>query len=316
MGITRIPFPTTLFGKPLALSTYPKLSGVVSCVLDSYLVAMLIGRASVKGSEKDVFKFRLYTMAAALIGGLGLYFGEVYFLARALMYNMVHWYDMIPVWPPVILFLIILGRLTARLDVTVANDRDNGAESTGGDRKKANTLDYVEFAGFVILLLVLHDPIMCMGIFLMYAVATGQGEDMIQVIFHETERSVFGLLIFTFIFEAAISKALVVYFPGYLVYVASGLSAVMVGAVLPPTGDVWWETTVLATGVLLSPVSALVGIMLFKRLSEWGRFFLYGLPLAATVFLIFTIWFTCVWPFLDPYFYQYFPRPAVVATPR
>lgn len=119
MGITRIPFPSTIRGKPIPLWAYPLISGGISGFMDSFLVLLLVGAAKLEGPNYDQFRFKAYNMIAALIGGLTLYFGEVYMLPLALKYGMRDWYSMLPIVPPVIVFLLLLAVLASRLNIQV-----------------------------------------------------------------------------------------------------------------------------------------------------------------------------------------------------
>ena len=156
MGITRIPFPQNIFGRTIPLWGYPLISGFISGFMDSFLVLLLVGLAKLEGPDQDKFRFKAYNMLAALIGGLTMYFGEVYMLPLALKYGLRDWHSLLPLVPPIVVFLLILAWLTSRLNVRVVGMKTlDGGEGGNGKKTHANTADYLEFAAAIVLLLVM-----------------------------------------------------------------------------------------------------------------------------------------------------------------
>ncbi|MCA9749080.1 MAG: hypothetical protein KC414_08235, partial [Romboutsia sp.] len=155
MGITRIEIPQTL---PKYL--YPVFSGFASMFMDSFLVLLMVSKLNIEGTEEEQLKFKAYNMIAALIGGVGTYFGEVYLLPLALQYqNGNQWYTMLPILPPILLFLGILSYLTHKNNVQITPTA-SGRSFTNGD--------IAEFVVFILLLFVLHNPILLLGLLLIY----------------------------------------------------------------------------------------------------------------------------------------------------
>ena len=312
MGITRIPFPKSWRGKAIPLWVYALISGGISGFMDSFLVLMMVGKAELVGSEKDKFQFRALNMIAALIGGLTLYFGEVYMLPLALKYGMRYWYSMLPVVPPVIAFLFYLSWRLSKLNIQVV-----GIKNMEGGHKKstADRGDYLEFAGAIALLLVTHDAVLCLGVLLLYSYITGQGEDLIDVLKTETEMGVMLLLVFAALIAVPI-EPFMAQLSGWWAFIPSTINGVLTGAIFPASGDVWFDTHILSTAVLITPVSSLVGVMLFKTWSEWVAYMKLSFALAAIWFLLCGAWFHGVWPMLEDPFYKVFPKPSLVESPR
>lgn len=119
------------------------------------------------------------------------------------------------------------------------------------------------------------------------------------------------LLLITAAFTEGRLTPLMASFEGWWAFVPATINGVFTGAMYPANGDVWREVAVLSTAVLVTPVSSLVGIMLFKTRREWAAYVRLSLPIAAAWCLIVVGWFVFVWPLLDGAFYSVFPRPAL-----
>lgn len=302
MGITHIELPRMLGKNPRNPVQSVWMSGVISAVMDSFLVLLMVKKDRLTGSDDAKLKYRTYTMMAALIGGLMLYFGEVYALPLALQYGMRQWYAMLPIVPPVLVFLTLLGYLTSKLDLTI--------EAAEHGTVTADKGDYLEFAAVIIILLVTHNALLVLGLLLAYASATGQGTDLIHVIKTETEMSVMMLLVLAAFISEPIEPYMA-HFTGYLALIPTAINGVLVGAMYPTSGDAWFDMSILSTGVLVLPISSLVGVILFPSLQEWKRYVMLSIPLATFWFVTVFSWFIFVWPFLDAVFYGIFPRPAL-----
>ena len=312
LGLTRIPFPQHIFGRPLPLWTYPVIAGLISGVMDSFLVLLLVGLADLAGPVRDHLKFKAYAMIGALIGGLTLYFGEVYMLPLALQYGMRSWHALLPLWVPILVFLGILGWLCSRLDIRVVGMRPLEANGNGHPKKThADWFDVVEFIAGIALLLTLHDALLCLGVLLAYAWITGQGEDLIDVLKTEMEVGVMILLVIAAFIAGPIEPLLQQYFAGWWAFIPSTINGVLTGAIFPVSGDVWRDTLILSTAVLLTPVSSLVGIMLFKTWADWKAYMRVGIPLAVVWFVLLWAWLAGPWQALEPLFYRTFPTPSM-----
>ncbi|OGE80937.1 MAG: hypothetical protein A2826_00220 [Candidatus Doudnabacteria bacterium RIFCSPHIGHO2_01_FULL_43_23] len=308
MGITRIPFVSTFRGKPLPLWAYPLVSGFISGFMDSFLVLLLIGKAKLEGPKQDQFKFKAINMIAALIGGLITYFGEVYMLPLALKYNMREWHSMLPVIPPVAVFLLILGFLTNRLAIKIIGVEL--ADNNHGKKMVADKGDYLEFAVAVAILLFTHNALLCLGVLFFYSFVTGQGEDLIEVMKTETEVAVMTLLVVA-AFIAEPVAPLMSNFEGYKAFFPAVVNGVLTGAIYPAAGNIWQEVPILSTAVLITPLSSLVGVMLFKTRREWWDYMRLSVPIAMIWFGLCWSWFHLLWPYIDPHFYQFFTRPMM-----
>lgn len=307
IGITRIPFPTRFFGKPIALWAYPLISGGLSGFMDSFLVLLLVGAASLEGDEGEQLKFRAYNTLAALIGGLALYFGEVYMLPLALKYGMRSWHSMLPIVPPVLAFLAVLAWLASRLNVRVV-----GVKSMGGGGRNV-WVDWLEFLAAIALLLATHNALLCLGALLVYAFVTGQGENLIDVIKTETEMGVMLLLVFA-AFVAGPIEPYMARWSGWWAFIPSVVNGVLAGAVFPASGDVWFDALILSTAVLVTPVSSLVGVMLFKTMKDWKGYIRLALPLALLWFVLAGAWFRGPWRAVEPAYARVFGVPALSSS--
>ncbi len=311
MGITRIPFPSQIAGYAIPIWAYPLISGGISGFMDSFLVLLLVGAADLEGSDDDKFLFKAYNMIAALIGGLTLYFGEVYFLPLGLKYGMRQWHSMLPIVPPVIVYLILLALCAGRLNVRVLGMKSLDSNGSYPKKTSVDRFDYVEFGIAIVILLVTHNALLCLGVLLVYSFLTGQGEDLIDVLKTETEVGVMLLLVFA-AFVAGPIEPYMQYFSGWLAFIPSTINGVLTGAIFPVSGDVWFDTHILSTAVLITPISSLVGVMLFKTTSDWWRYCKLAIPLAIVWFLLCGAWFYGPWPVIRPYHESVFGRPTLV----
>lgn len=300
IGITRIPFPTRFSGRPIPLWAYPLISGGLSGFMDSFLVLLLVGAARLEGSKEEKLRFRAYNTLAALIGGLTLYFGEVYMLPLALKYGMRNWNSMLPIFPPIAAFLAVLAWRASRLDVRVV-----GVKSLNEDGGGKGWLDWAEFTIAILLLLATHNALLCLGALLFYAFVTGQGEDLIDVIKTKTEVGVVLLLVFA-AFVAGPIEPFMAQWSGWWAFVPAVLNGVLAGAVFPASGDVWFDALILSTAVLLTPVSSLVGVMLFKTTKDWVAYIRLAVPLALLWFVLAGAWFRWPWKALKPAYEKVF----------
>ncbi len=313
LGATRIPLPHRVGGRMIPVWAFPLMCGLISAFMDSFLVLLLVGFAKLEGPEKDQFKFKAYVMIAALIGGLLTYFGEVYMVPLALRYGMRDWYSMLPVVPPVLVFLGVLSVLAGRLDVKVLGMKTiEPVERAHGKKTHADIGDYLEFGAAIALLLLTQNVLLCLGVLLLYASITGQGEDLLDVIRTETEMSVMLLLGVALIIAGPI-EPLMQNFSGWLAFVPSTINGVITGAIFPASGNVWKDVHILSTAVLITPLSSLVGVMLFKTVKQWKQYMMVSIPLALVWFVIFGLWLYGPWPLIEPGFENIFGAPQLEA---
>lgn len=293
MGITHIRMPALK-----SIGMYPVVAGALSSVMDSFLILLMINKIRISGTDDHVLKFKAYCMVAALLGGLTIYFGEVYALPLYLNYGMTSWYAALPIVPPVAVILAVLWYLTGKLKIRVISVSESDMDhvvSAPTQEHGPNAEDYVEFVLGIVLLLSTQNILLCCGVLFVYASTTGQGEDFIRVIKEETEVGIMLILILAWLIEANVGQYQA-HFQSWLALVPSAANAVITGALFPVSGDIWRDITILSTGALLTPVSSLVGIMIFKTAREWREYMKISLPMAALWLLLSLSWFSYGWP--------------------
>lgn len=312
LGATRIPLPYRVGTRMIPTWAFPLICGVASAFMDSFLVLLLVGFAKLEGPEKDQFKFKTYAMIAALIGGLFTYFGEVYMVPLALRYGMRDWYSMLPVMPPVLVFLGVLSLLAGRLDVKVLGMKTmEPVERAHGKKTHADIGDYLEFGAAIVLLLLTQNVLLCLGVLFLYASITGQGEDLLDVVRTETEIAVVMLLGIALVIAGPI-EPLMKHFEGWLAFIPASINGVIAGAIFPVSGNVWKDVHILSTAVLITPLSSLVGVMLFKTVKQWKQYMMLSIPLALLWFLILGLWLYGPWPLIEPGFENIFGAPQLI----
>lgn len=296
LGIAPLPFPNLSKTRWL----YPILAGLLSAFMDSFLVLLLVAAIPLKGSVSHILKFKAYNMIAALIGGLLVYFGEVYALPHYLKYG-IHSIDgALFLLPPVLVFLGILGFLVNKLSIQVVSVKKDTGEITNTSivNRKRVVENIIEFVIGIILLLTTHNALLCLGVLLVYSFISGQGHDLVKVLRHETEMEVMLLLIFAMlIFEP--TKAFFGQFTQWWAYFGfSTVNAVISGALLPKEGNIGLEIVLISAGALVTPISSLVGVMLFKIKTEWVAYMKVSLPLTIVWLVLGLSWVLILMPLL------------------
>ncbi|MDP2593471.1 MAG: hypothetical protein Q8P52_02370 [bacterium] len=316
MGVTRS------IGIPLGipLSAIPVVCGFGSMFMDSFLILLLISRTNFEGEILEVLKFKTYCTIAALVGGIGTYFGEVYMLPLCLKYGMREWWCMLPFWPPIAILLSVLAFLCSRLKIVLAATplvRENGGGAHGAAR--LSWQDIGEFCFFIALLLYTKNPILCILSLTLWSCFSGQGDDLIKGVW-DVDRAVLGLLVFALLLVHAPAfvltdwtLALFSKSEGWYVFIPAFANSVLAGALLSATGDFWTEALILSTAVQFMPFSSLVGLMVFKP-KEWLSYFKTAFPLMVFWFVLCGTYLFFIWkPFLEEPFYSVFEkRPALV----
>lgn len=294
LGIAPLPFPNLEKKRWL----YPVAAGLLSAVMDSFLVLLLVAAIPLVGAASQQLKFKAYNMIAALIGGLLVYFGEVYALPHYLKYGMQGVTDALFLTPPVLIFLFIIGFFVNRLDVKIQpkNKTSGHVSGVSDQNQKRLTENLIEFAVAITLLLVTHNAVLVLGLLMLYSFISGQGEDFIKVVRHETEMGVMLLLVFAMlIFEP--SQAL---FAGMTSWQAilgtSSINAVISGALLPAGGDLPFEIILISAGSLLTPASSLVGVVLFTSAKDWIGYMKISIPLMILWLVLGLTWVKYLMP--------------------
>lgn len=266
--------------------------GLVSGVLDSFvLLAQVKPMEAVyedgqKADERDRLKLLSLLTLSALIGGLIVWFGEVYAAGLYTNDGRTAVLSALFILPPVLVFLCILGFHAFIMKVSLTNRRVQSVD----------TRNLREFIAGIVALLVTHDPIVCTGVLFVYVFATRQIDHLLdQVIKNEVE---WGVII---VIVLAIAKGswlvTTVFEPMGLAagniapIIPAGIQAVLWGPLYTdPEVHFWIRLTNLSTGALLLPISSLVGVMLFRRASHWWLYMKYSFPYAVLWFCLMRGW--------------------------
>lgn len=279
VGIAPIPMPT--FSTNFRQVVYV---GLISSVLDSFvLLAQLKKMRATKNDETRIKLLALFTISA-LIGGLCIWFGEVYAAGLFTNDGRTGIASALFIVPPVLVFLSVLGWHANKLGVTLERGRH-----------RPSKVNLYEFVGGVALLLYTHDPIVCTGVLLIYATITGQqGHLFDQVLKNQIEWPI----IVVIILAMAKGDWLVqqVFLPlgiatGDWAIIPSAVQAVLWGPLYKDPGVHFWVRLAnLSTGAMILPISSLVGVMLFKTPREWVLYLRYSIPYAVLWFGLMRGW--------------------------
>lgn len=281
-------------------------AGLFSGVLDSFIVLEQCKhlRTVEDGQDRDAVmaqtedqptegvRARLMSlmMIAAIIGGLIIWFGEVYAAGTYQNDHRTGLGSAFYIVPPVLIFLSVLGLHANTLKIEVVPN----------ENRKGTKRDIAEFGFFIGLLLYCHNPILCLGALLAYSVTTRQDDQLLEVWKHHTEVNVMLVLLIALLAGEWIVEYLITptgmgtgsIWP----IIPAAIQAVLWGPIYEdPTSPFWIKITTLSTGALLLPTSSLVGVMLFPKLRQWGVYMKYSFGYALLWYLIMRGWIWLTW---------------------
>jgi len=276
-------------------------AGLISGVLDSFIVLEQSKRLRTiePGQDRDEVSrqkhdqevegvratFLALLMIAALIGGIIIWFGEVYAAGVYLNDGRTGILAALYVVPPVLVFLSVLGWHASLLPIEVVPNLS----------VKTTPRDALEFAVGVGALLVLHNPLVCLGGLLVYAVVTRQDDRLLDIWKFHTEVNVMLVLLLalfagewlvgTIIEPAGLHQGEIA------PIVPAALQAVLWGPLYTDQSvHFWMRVTTLSTGALLMPISSLVGVMLFRSFRQWWLYIRISIMYAAFWYLLMRTW--------------------------
>src|SRR3989344_1047840 len=295
IGVAPLPMP--VFRSKFAQTMF---AGLISGVLDSFIVLAQCKRLktvesgqsenSIGDDEEQLTEgvraklLALMTMAA-LIGGLIIWFGEVYAAGLYLNDGRTGILSALYILPPVVVFLTLLSFHATRLPVIVV-------VSVG---QKVNIREIVEFSAGVIILLLTHNPALCLGWLLIYAVLTRQDDHLLDVWRYHTEINVMLVLLIALIagkwLVTSVISPLHLGTGQIIPILPAAIQAVLWGPLYhDPDVHFWVRLTTLSTGAMLLPISSLVGVMLFKSFRQWAIYMKFSIAYAVVWYLIMRAW--------------------------
>jgi len=300
VGIAPIPLP--VFKRKFWQIVF---TGLLSGVLDSYIVleqSKKLRTVEAGQSEEEVArqtenqhtegeraKLLVLMTLAALIGGLIIWFGEVYAAGLFLHDGRTSILSALYILPPVLVFLAILGFHAEKLSVDVVRNKSI----------KSSWIQFAEFASGIMLLLVTDNPLFAIGILMVYAVLTRQDDELFSVWRHNTEISVMLVLLLALVaggwLVSSVIEPIGLGQGAYLPIIPAGVQAVLWGPLYTDsTVHFWIRIATLSTGALLLPISSLVGVMLFKTKKQWLLYMRYSFMYSAIWYGLFRvyIWLT------------------------
>lgn len=301
VGIAPLPMPAfkSKFGQTF-------FAGLASGLVDSYIVLEQVKGISTTeegaddengGSFQPVegarAKFLSLITIAALIGGLIIWFGEVY---AAGLYNNDGRTDVrsaLFVVPPVLVFLTILGLHAQRLPLQIVT-KDEPVGKRTKDYVRKNFRYIIGFSVGIIGLLLTHNPLLCLGVLLMVAVVIGRAEHALDIVRNHIEVSIMLVLFIALLVSHHMidfSKAVGIATGNLAPVIPAMVQAVLWGPIYEdPSVHFWVRLTTLSTGAMILPTSSLVGVMLFKTKEQWLTYIRYSIPYAVLWFLLMHGW--------------------------
>lgn len=297
VGIARIPMPAfkTKFRQVM-------FTGLASGVLDSYIVLEQCKNLRTAKPNQDREKitqqknnqpiegvraqFLAILTIAALIGGLILWFGEVYAAGLYINDGRAGIASAFFILPPALIFLALLGLYAKyRLPLEVIPNKSIVFKKR----------DLIEFMFGIIILIIFHNPMLALGLLMIYAVVTRQDDHLLDIVRNHTEINVIFVLFVALIGGSWLVENFINQYGlnegEILPVIPAALQSVLWGP-LYKNNDVnfWMRITTLSTGALIFPTSSLVGVMLFKNLKQWKTYMKYSLTCAAIWYCIMWVW--------------------------
>lgn len=229
----------------------------------------------------------------AIIGGLVLWFGEVYAAPLYQSHDRTGWLSALYIVPPVLIFLTITSAIAAKyINIQIVETKGH---------HKGTKRDLVEFAIGIVALLFTHNPLVCLGALMIYSFITRQDHQLLDVIVHKAEINVMIVLFIAmaggmWLIQNVIAPA------GFATgefapIIPSGVQAVLWGALYSdPDVTFWIQMTNLSTGALFLPISSLVGVMLFRTWAQWKVYMRYSFAAAGLWYGIMRLW---IWATLE-----------------
>jgi len=277
-------------------------AGLVSAVLDSFIVLLqmvhlrtvevgqmrdeIMSLTGVQPVEGERAKLLTLMTISAIVGGLNLWFGEAYAAGVFINDGRTSILSALYIVPPVLLFLGILGlyaQKTIHLEV-VPNHSVHSSKR-----------DVIEFAVGIGSLLLFHNPLLCLGGLLIYAVVTRQDDHLIEVWKFHTEVNVMLVLIIAWVGGAWLVSQIIeplslnegIWKP----IIPAAIQSVLWGPLYEdPSVNFWIKIATISTGALLLPISSLVGVMLFRTPKQWLAYCKYSFATAILWYAILIGW--------------------------
>lgn len=288
---------------PVPLPTFKRkrtqimFAGLLSGVLDSFIVLLQLLR--LRTAEPDEYgnrtertevsgnraKFFAIATIAALTGGLIIWFGEVYAAGLFINDGRTGLLSALFIVPPALVFLWILGTFAERLDIDVLPN----------EGKAFSKRDLGEFIAGIALLLLTHNPMLCLAALLVYVVLTSQADHLIEQTKHHTEVNVMLVLLVALIAGGWVVSSVIEPMGlgqgEFLPIIPAGVQAVLWGPLYTDaTVHFWIRIATLSTGALLLPISSLVGVMLFSTMRQWLVYMKYSFIFAAVWYGLLRLW--------------------------
>lgn len=286
VGITQLKMP--VFKSNFFQTIY---ISIVSGVLDSFVLLAQVKKlkTTCHSEDEEIGRMRLFSIytIGAIIGGLWLWFGEVYAAGLYAGDKRTGALSALFVLPPVLLFSVVLG--------IIANSHKTQLvkPSTSNKFDWRNT---VEFLAGITILLFTHNALLCVGIILLWAWLTNQTSHLFdEVIKNEIEWGVIIVLVIAMLKGEWLVEN--VFLPlglatgEFAPIIPSAIQAVLWGPLYnDPSVHFWVRLTNLSVGAGLLPISSLVGVMIFKKMSHWRIYLQYSIPLMFLWFCIMRGW--------------------------
>lgn len=243
-------------------------AGHISLLFDSFAVVMLLATGIVflplEGTKHNFNQFAVKVIASfnALTVGGGFYLGELWGLPWFITNGQAN------IWAgfPILLAATPVSIITAAFAALVFPVQ---MKKTKFD--KVQLLATVEFVLGLILIIVTHSPILCIGVVLVYTALRRKTDFLIEKTLHELKDGAMvalGLIGFAWVLlQIGVTSYIQPWLQGWGMFIGAMLSSPFAGAMAPEVHtleEFYWGLAYLMLGAPMFVFSSLVAIMVFK----------------------------------------------------
>lgn len=259
------------------------IAGLVSMFFDSFAVVLFVAAMKFSDDKREgdygTLQFRTFfikviaSLNALTVGG-AFYIGELWGLPHYISSGMDVWYAGLPLLVVLVPFSIATSLLATFVAPALVQ------RPTFGQEQVVATLEIVFFLGLII---VTHAPILCLGVFLVYAGLRARTPHVLKKFAHELESGAAIALSLVFVALIISSKLgwgeqIGAFVGGWKTMLLAAVSSPFAGAVIPGSAtphEFFVNISWLMMGAPLFVSSSLVAIMVFREhvaytdLPEW-----------------------------------------------
>lgn len=247
--------------------TLVMFAGHVSLLFDSFAVVLLLATGITflpiagTNSRYNEFFVKVSSAFAALTVGGGFYLGELWGLPWYISNDLANIYAGLPMMIALTPTCVILALVTAWF---------HPVRMKPVDFDRAQLVAAAEFVVGLLLIILTHSPLFCIGVLIIYTALRGSTMVLRDKTMHEFGNGALGALLLILcavvVHECGYSGYIQPYLQGWGMLVGAAISSPFAGAIAPPVGnlhDFYVGLSMLMLGAPIFVFSSLVAIVVF-----------------------------------------------------